>query len=167
MLYSKSTKLERGSVLMEGAIVLPFFIMLIASVYDIGGMILCHQVLNDVAREGIRFAQSEPTAEVGVFDSSSNPCLTNQSPVCPVHASIQRRVRSLMTIATTQYGARFRDDAASSPWIIRSSYNSGGIGDSIRIEITARYRGLFVMYNNSAIQVSQTGPHVGSQNAGL
>jgi Flp pilus assembly protein TadG len=58
-----------GAALIEFAVALPLLMVLIVGIFDFGGAFNLKQKLNNVAREGARFAASQPTNDL----SGSNP----------------------------------------------------------------------------------------------
>lgn len=155
---------EKGSVLIEAAIAVPFFILLIVNVMDVSGLVLTHQAVSQIAREGIRYSGTGVTPETGTFTNTQSNCAGAGIQTCPTQGLIQARVRDLLNLAADNYGARFAPDAANSPWVITTSYGTPALGDNVRVSISLRYNGLFSLFDNSLIEVSHAGPHIGSQN---
>jgi Flp pilus assembly protein TadG len=62
---------ERGSQIVELAIVLPFLVVLTVGIFDFGAAFNLKQKLNNTAREGARFATNEPTVDLGATEPAS------------------------------------------------------------------------------------------------
>jgi Flp pilus assembly protein TadG len=55
---------ERGSQVVELAVILPFLVVLTVGIFDFGAAYNLKQKLNNTAREGARFATNEPTVDL-------------------------------------------------------------------------------------------------------
>lgn len=64
--HSRSAEAERGSELVELAIVLPIFIILIMGIIDFGFMFQRYEILVNAAREGARLAVVKTHSNTGV-----------------------------------------------------------------------------------------------------
>jgi Flp pilus assembly protein TadG len=54
----------RGSQLLEFAVALPLLVVFVVGIFDFGGAFNTKQMLNNIAREGARFASSLPTNDL-------------------------------------------------------------------------------------------------------
>jgi Flp pilus assembly protein TadG len=61
---------ERGSNVVEAAVVIPLLIFLLASVVDLGGAYITYTTLIDAAREGGRYGASHPTETTKICDKA-------------------------------------------------------------------------------------------------
>jgi Flp pilus assembly protein TadG len=89
---------ERGVTVVEGAIFIIAFFMLIFGVIELGRFLSMRQVLTNAAREGARFAiapltqtntlpsESEVVAKVNVFLNAANVTGATVTTTCPVGA---------------------------------------------------------------------------------
>jgi hypothetical protein len=71
----------RGQSLVEFALVLPIFLLLLFGVIDAGRMVYLHTVLSQAAREGARVA----SVEASWIGETSPGCGTTNGPTCPTN----------------------------------------------------------------------------------
>jgi len=64
----------RGSQLLEFAVALPLLVVFVVGIFDFGGAFNLKQMLNNIAREGARFASNLPTNDL---DSLGTPQSVN------------------------------------------------------------------------------------------
>jgi Flp pilus assembly protein TadG len=62
---------ERGSQVVELAVILPFLVVLTVGIFDFGAAYNLKQKLNNTAREGARFATNESTVDLTASEPSS------------------------------------------------------------------------------------------------
>jgi hypothetical protein len=60
-------RLKAGQTLVEFALLLPLFLLLVVGFFDIGRAVLYYTVLNNAVREGTRFAIVQPSASYGAY----------------------------------------------------------------------------------------------------
>jgi Flp pilus assembly protein TadG len=77
---------SRGQGLVEFALVIPIFLLLLFGLIDAGRLVYQHSVLSQAAREGARLASVE-ASWVGSGDAS---CGTGGGPVCPSNVGALR-----------------------------------------------------------------------------
>jgi len=77
---------SRGQSLVEFAVVLPLFVLMLFGVVDAGRMIYLHTVLSQAAREGVRVA----SVEASWLGASGSGCGTAGGPVCPANVTALR-----------------------------------------------------------------------------
>jgi hypothetical protein len=90
----KTRTRERGSQLVEFALVLPLLLLLAFLVTEGAGMIRVHQVLNNAAREGARLA---------TLEHSKPPASCSSDPACTCDATC---VHDGLVAAVVAYGVR-------------------------------------------------------------
>lgn len=76
----------RGQALVEFALVLPVFLLLLFGLIDGGRMIYMHTVLSQAAREGARVA----SVEAGWMGATGSGCGAAGGPVCPANVTALR-----------------------------------------------------------------------------
>ena len=98
----------RGQALVEFALVLPLFVLVVCGLFDMGRFVLSDSILSQGAREGARVAAVE-AGWIGSLDAS---CGTPGGPRCPanvaalstdVQAAANRMVQGLGGTITTVY----------------------------------------------------------------
>jgi Flp pilus assembly protein TadG len=77
MRRTKSRNRERGTQLVEFALVLPFLLFMGMFVTEGAGFLRMHQVLNNAAREGARLSSSSRENECADPACSTNPTIQN------------------------------------------------------------------------------------------
>ena len=77
---------SRGQSLVEFALVLPIFLLLLFGLIDGARLVFQHTVLSQAAREGARVA----SVEAGWIGQSGSGCGTSGGPVCPPNVSAMR-----------------------------------------------------------------------------
>ena len=89
-------KRTRGQGLVEFALVLPIFLLLLFSVVDAGRYVFLNSALSNAAREGARLGSVQAS-----WKTSSDPsCGTAAGPVCPVNDTALRT--NITTAANTE-----------------------------------------------------------------
>jgi hypothetical protein len=77
---------QRGQGLVEFALVLPIFMMIVFGLIDGGRLVYMNSVLSQAAREGARLG----AVEAGWIGSSDPACAQPGGPVCPADAAAMR-----------------------------------------------------------------------------
>lgn len=86
MIRRPSSKRRRGQSLVEFALVLPIFLLLLFGLIDAGRLVYQHSVLSQAAREGARLAAVEAS-----WVAQSDPgCGSAGGPVCPANVAVLR-----------------------------------------------------------------------------
>jgi Flp pilus assembly protein TadG len=80
---TRGVRSARGQSLVEFALVLPIFILLLFGLIDGGRLVYQHSVLSQAAREGARLA----SVEASWIGSSDAGCGSAGGPVCPASAT--------------------------------------------------------------------------------
>lgn len=83
---AKKGRIPRGQSLVEFALVLPIFLLLLFGLIDGGRLVYMHTVLSQAAREGARVA----SVEAGWMAKSGSGCGTANGPVCPANIAALR-----------------------------------------------------------------------------
>ena len=79
----KTKRKNAGQSLVEFALILPLFMVLIMALFDIGRAVLYYAALNTAAREGTRFAIVQPDSDfVGAFDCANTGLPTTVDNIC-------------------------------------------------------------------------------------
>src|SRR5438093_13086017 len=105
--HNRSQQRQRGSALVEMAMVLPLLALMLFGVVNLGLLIREHQVLQNAAREGARYS----SLQANQIDGATDPtCATDTAMcttcLCPTTNAIKDRVvtylaRENITIART------------------------------------------------------------------
>lgn len=92
--YLRSKHLQRGTTIVEAAIVLSLFLLLVLAIADGGRMIYAYGVMSHAAREGVRYAVVRGT------DAGADPLRVGDSPTTPaqVETHVQNRAAPLSPI---------------------------------------------------------------------
>ncbi|MGK2851948.1 MAG: TadE/TadG family type IV pilus assembly protein [Candidatus Limnocylindrales bacterium] len=134
----------RGQSLVEFALVLPIFLLLLFGVIDAGRLVYLHTVLSQAAREGARLT----SVEASWLAQGHPSCGTAGGPVCPANATVlkadvltatNRMISPFAAITTSQLYVRC-DPSGGAPtgsWTGSScSSNTTGSIASVRLEST-------------------------------
>jgi Flp pilus assembly protein TadG len=78
-LTSKVRQQRRGQALVEFALALPLFLLLVFGLIDLGRFVLTDSLLSQAAREGARLA----AVEASWIGSTDDSCGSDYGPVCP------------------------------------------------------------------------------------
>lgn len=93
---------KRGQGLVEFALVLPLFLLLIFGLIDIGRLVYMNSVLSQAAREGARTA----SVEASWLGSSDPSCNAPNGPVCPADiATLQAHVVAAVNRMVAPFGS--------------------------------------------------------------
>jgi Flp pilus assembly protein TadG len=137
----------RGQSLVEFALVLPVFLVILFGIVDAGRLVYMNSVLSQAAREGARLGSVEAS-----WMTSTNPgCGAAGGPVCPATVA---ELRSHITAASNRMLAPFSavenvytrcDAAAGTPptgaWTA-STCASRNPGDRMSVRVTHTFRAL-------------------------
>ena len=133
----------RGQALVEFALVIPIFLLLIFGLLDMGRFVYMHSTLSQAAREGARLGAVE-AYWIGSGDAS---CNTSGGPVCPANlAALRTDILTAANRMMTPFGpitaAKLYTscDATTAPtgnWTSQTcTTNSAGRLISVRVEFT-------------------------------
>ena len=154
---------ERGVALMELAVALPFLLILIIGVIDIGRMINQYLLLNYAVKTGVLKAMSQPSLLPGNFLSvTGNPgTLCPSSMGGPVtantrHQNVQNEVQRLIGLT---------DEALKNDYCIRTGLAQTNVPSDPRfrtvdVELRAKYEAFFPLLDGMPITLSATGPYL-------
>jgi hypothetical protein len=158
MRIQKKNKNDRGSVLLEFAIVFPIFTLLFMSLVDIVSLAQTKHSVQNALRESIIYTSRIPALETGVFLDLIKNCPTSNPPTyCDAQNLTKNIIDSLRTSQRLPiYGY---EDSLRSP-IITTTYNASGIGNNIKIKIVVTYKAFFPLYEGAQIEVEQIGPYL-------
>ena len=85
-LLVRTTSRPRGQSLVEFALVLPLFLLLLFGLVDGGRLVYHHSVLSQAAREGARLA----SVEASWIGSTDAGCGSTNGPTCPASATAMK-----------------------------------------------------------------------------
>ena len=113
---------ERGSAMLEGALVLLTFIMLLLGTVDFGQVLYFHQALTDRARAAARYGAVNPTDTAGIQNMAIyNQATTSGSP-SPLLANLTSSMITVTNPATNTSNARVVVTIANYPINFFSPY---------------------------------------------
>ena len=84
---NRMKQLRRGATLVEAAIVLPVFLLLVFGIIELGLAVARYNMLAEVARDGARMAivhGADAPPEMAAWNSSSAAVISNTTPPCSV-----------------------------------------------------------------------------------
>ena len=153
---------ERGIALMELGVAIPFFLMLIIGVIDIGRMVNQYLLLNYAVKTGVLNAMSTPGLATGSYVKGT----PNQN--CPAgigsdatadtrHQQVQERMQQVINMA---------NEATTGTFCIRSALTLDGVDSNdpyqhtVSVEVQAKYNAFFPMLKNMPMKISATGPYL-------
>ncbi len=148
MMILRGRRRKNGQGLVEFALVIPIFLLLLFGLIDVGRLVYMNSVLSQAAREGARVA----SVEASWMGSSDPSCGSTGGPVCPanlaalkadVTAAANRMVAPFGTIATVYISCDPQGSAPSGSWTTAScSSNAPGAPNydvvSVRVLLTFR-----------------------------
>jgi TadE-like protein len=142
----ESARSVTGQTLVEFALVLPIFLLILLGLFDVGRYVYMNSVLSQAARDGARVA----AVEAGWIGSSDAGCGSAGGPVCPptvtgatslltdVTAAVNRMVAPFGPVPSTH--VYISCDATTPPtgaWTIQScNSTSNGSLVSVRVVLT-------------------------------
>lgn len=148
----RGKRLERGTAIIELAIVAPALIIVILSAFDLGQLIRNYFVLASTVREAVRqggnIAYMEP-GEFRLVESSGN---WSCSGVCP---SQHKRLLYMAKTLLLNQGSSMNVDYSGAT--ITSTYDP--TGKTLRIETTVKYRGVMLPFSGFDFSADATGPY--------
>lgn len=137
---------SRGQSLVEFALVLPIFLLLLFGLVDGGRLVYQHSVLSQAAREGARLASVE-ASWIGSVDAG---CGSTGGPVCPASATAMkidivsaanRMIAPFATVTSADVFVRC-DPTGGTPtgdWT-GSSCSSNAAGNVASVRVTGMFR---------------------------
>jgi hypothetical protein len=154
---------ERGVAMLELAVVAPFYLVLLISVFDVARMLHHHMVFTEIAQEGARLLSGIPYIEPGVFrwEENTNKYMCVATATDCTNAMLAHIDDGLKHIVNGLY--RYHQPGLSlMPGTIRitSEFNNSGDPDWVRVRIRGFYRGFFNLFDNLRIDTQARGPYV-------
>jgi Flp pilus assembly protein TadG len=137
---------SRGQSLVEFALVIPIFLLLLFGLIDGGRLVYQHSVLSQAAREGARLA----SVEASWIGSTDTGCGSTGGPVCPASAgsmktdivsAANRMISPFATVASADVFMRC-DPSGGTPtgnWI-GSTCSSNTTGNVASVRVTGTFR---------------------------
>ena len=137
-----------GQSLVEFALVLPIFLLLLFGLIDGARLVFQHTVLSQAAREGARVA----SVEAGWIGTSGSGCGTSGGPVCPatvtamrshVLAAANRNIQPFAALTSADLQTRC-DPSGGAPtgnWTA-STCTSNGTGNVASVRVTATFNAI-------------------------
>lgn len=164
-------KSERGTSFVEFTIAAPLLISFLFAVVDLGQVFSNYMVLTQIAREGVRMASGISGLEAGEpgFCGSLDTAYAIQ--VCPVltgtplpqptgeQRNVWTRASRLLRVHSDNKDLSLVPGSVE----ITTSFQQG-LGndqdDTVSIELTARYSGIFPLFDEMPITVRARGPYL-------
>jgi hypothetical protein len=170
MLAEKQTKKESGAAMLEMALVAPFFLMLLISVFDISRCINIHSQLVAIAQEGLRaganVAYLEPNPwrvkpDSILFANPANDIFeTNSGTGFVVQAAgIQGPVRILQQMAVILRAKQKELSIENNSWEITSIVDYISAPNKHTVTLKVKYEGFFYLFDGVEIQATAVGPY--------
>jgi hypothetical protein len=139
---TRSRDRRRGQALVEFALVIPIFLLMLFGIVDAGRYVYMNSVLSQAAREGARAAAVE-ASWIGSTDPS---CGAPGGPVCPANASVlaadaiaaaNRMVAPFGTISTLYISCDAAGGGPTGAWTSGSACtaNSGATGNVVSVRV--------------------------------
>lgn len=154
---------ERGSPLLELAIIAPFFIFLAISVYDIGRLLITHSILSQSAREGVHEAGATPFLETGTWEYDGIECymglrdMNDPSTWVPcIGTPRQMRILKIVYDAIGE-NASF---LCLKPYGIRVFSIYDDVAKTVQIKVTVAYSGFWILWDGQWLHISVTGAYL-------
>ncbi len=145
--------------MVELTLVIPFILVVVMGVYDIGRMFLSYLALTQSVRETVRYGAGIADLEpADTIDCHSTPANQAQcANVTPKHLLIQNRLARLLSlqslpIENIRYHSTFVGDAA---W-----GETGSDQETVRINLTATYDSFFLPFDLLPLALVESGPHL-------
>lgn len=109
----------RGQALVEFAVVIPFFLVLLFGIFDVGRAVYAYNSVTNAAREGARLA------------------IVNQDP-----ASVQARATNQATAVSVATTIQFREPAPNPDAVNNAACSTIGIGCIVVVRVTTTWSAL-------------------------
>jgi hypothetical protein len=150
---SRRRKGERGSSLLEFAIIAPVLITMFLGLVDLGALLNDYMVLSQVAGEGVRSAGGRVGLEDGPgFKNLTDPNDCHRSSPCPGQYSVQYKINSILHMQDL----RMHDMA-----IISAYDQTPGVGGhTVSVTISGKYQGILPIFSNLRISAHKSGPYL-------
>ena len=153
--FRASQRCERGASIVECAMVLPFLVVLLMGVVDIGRAVSTYLALTQVAHEAVRFAAVQPNLEQGNYSSPV--------PVSAVaQANVESRVRILLQDQELDLSAA--DFQLHSEFKPLPNPADGGLplaqDDTVAIQLQISFETLFPLFPSLPMTVRARGPYL-------
>lgn len=142
----RNRRRARGQGLVEIALVLPVFLLILFGLIDLGAYVFSDNVMSQAAREGARLASTE-AGWIGKTTADDAGCNQPGGPVCPTPATFAsdvaaavKRTTGGLTSAVTVY---VRCDPAGSPptgaWTTGSCASNNAKGNLVSVRIVYNF----------------------------
>lgn len=145
------TNQEKGSVMLEAALILPLVVLLLISMFDVGLMIHTHATLTEAANEAIRVGSRVDNLEEGEFIGTIPSTVINQHRIMHNRVSIiieiQSLLQSLDSVSITTSCENINNDDARR-------------NDTVSIVITVGYRTISPLSRIVPLTVNHSAPYL-------
>ncbi len=155
---------ESGVALFEFSIVLPFLLLFIMAIWDLGRALNEYLTVSRIVYEGTRFAASVPgletptTVSAGVTKGETDGLI---NAVVPLDVVTHKRVRDRISQILVRYNIPFSD--ANVKTQVVKDYSGGGVPNfTVTVGVRLRFRSNFPLLDQLLSQVGSesTGPYM-------
>lgn len=157
---------EKGTALVELAIVAPFLLLTAVQVYDLASMVDAHHSLQAFVREGVRKAGVVPNLEPGRYQLTYNsqtsdwkcsgPGLNFQSPGAACSAPKQQAL--LESIRRSTVGLTKSESVDRTTLNVVVQYDKAR--DFVKVTLAMDYLGLMMPFKNQHLLIEEMGPYL-------
>lgn len=160
---ANSDRSEAGVALIEATIVLPFLILFIMGIWDLGRALGDIMTASRIAFEGSRFAGSVPGLETPTAVSgtvSKGETTGHVTDAVATNVSTHQRVRDRVSQILTRYNIP-PEDANVSVLVVKDKTTAPG-NNSVTVSIQLRFRSTFPLLDGLIPQIgaTSTGPYM-------
>lgn len=142
---------RRGQSLVEFALVLPIFLLVLSGILDFGFMLFTRMSVINAAREGARVAAM-------TADDTTIPTVVKNRVVSAAASGLVSVVPSNVVVACLQTSSSTTPAPTCTWTLYKQSTNPGGaqVGDSVSVTVTYTYHTFFPLLFGSTIDLSST-----------
>ena len=171
MLARRVEKKETGAAMLEMALIAPFFIMLLISVFDISRCVNIHSQLVAIAQEGLRAGANVAYLEPLPWRVKPHPVLfanpasdifetKNPGPgFIVVAAGTQGPVNILRQMAIILRARQNELSIGNNDWEITSEVDYVAAPNKHTVTLKVKYTGFFYLFDGLDIQATAIGPY--------
>lgn len=163
-ILNKKSWSEKGAVIVESAIVIPFMLFITFSVWDLSQALIFRARLSQVASTGTRLLSRverldlEPSKH-GV--TQNDICIDGSGQACSlrtsqVHARIMRLLETIIPV-----GTQFEIKSLVTDYLDKPSTASCSGEQTVRVQVEAEVKHRFSKFLPAVFSVSAEGPYVG------
>ncbi len=131
----------RGQSLVEFALVIPIFVLVLVGILDFGWMLYCRMTVIDAAREGARYGIAVPPASWGSMQSLVTSTVQSEAPGLAL-SNLTDTVTCVPIVSKTSCDFNAAGDAQP--------------GDAIKVTVTYQFYNFFPAYFGSTVSLPST-----------